>query len=315
MDRSDVFSDLAEVDEQLDDPVVAIGNFDGLHIGHRAIFDRAIRRSEEADVPSLALTFSPHPVRFFRPDVEEFRLTTDRQKFALMLEAGVDAVFALEFDRKIANLSPREFVDALLADGLGASRVVVGANFAFGKERAGSTDDLRQICRERGIATDICEKIDSGGEVVSSTRIRKLLREGDIGEATDLLARRHRLVGTVVAGASRGRELGFPTANLAPENLVPGDGIYATFLHVPEHGRLPSATSIGHRPTFEDESGRVAETYVLDHDELELYGEKVELEFVEYLREERAFDESDALVEQMRRDVRQTREILADLES
>ncbi len=309
MDQPGVFFDLDTAGNAVDDPVVTIGNFDGVHIGHREIFERAIDRADDAGVASLALTFTPHPVRFFRPDADAFRLTTDSQKFDLIKETGVDAVFALRFDQNIASLSPEAFVEQLLDQGLSASRVIVGANFAFGKNRAGSTDDLERLCDEHGIVTDICRKVRYGGEVVSSTRIRGCLEEGKVGEAAELLGRRHRVVGRVIEGDKRGRELGYPTANLQTENLVPADGIYATYLHVQGEDSYPAATSIGTRPVFDGDE-RTTEAYVLDRDNLDLYESTVELEFVEYIRDERDFSDSAALVEQMERDVEQTRKIL-----
>ena len=308
MQREGVFHDLDEAGRHLDSPVVTIGNFDGVHIGHRAIFDRANHYADDEGVASLALTFTPHPVRFFRPDADEFRLTTDDQKFRLIRGNGIDYVLALPFARSVANLAPEAFVERILDDGLGASRVIVGANFAFGKNRAGTTDDLERLCRERDIAADICEKVEYGGEVVSSTRIRGELEAGHVAEAAELLGHRHRVAGTVVEGDKRGRELGFPTANIEPDNLVPANGIYATFLHT-DGERLPSATSIGVRPTF-DGGGRTTECYVLEGDDWDLYGEAVELEFVEFIRPERAFDDADALVAQMEEDVREIRKIL-----
>lgn len=309
MDQPGVFFDLETAGDAVDAPVVTIGNFDGVHIGHRKIFEKAIERADEAGVASLALTFSPHPVRFFRPDTGEFRLTTDTQKFELINDAGLDAVFALQFDETVAGLSPEAFVTRLLDEGLGASRVIVGANFAFGKNRAGSTDDLARLCHERGIATDICRKVRYAEDVVSSTRIRNCLDEGRVNDAAELLGRRHRVVGEVVAGEKRGRELGYPTANLQPENLLPADGIYATYLHVRGGRQYPAATSIGTRPVFDGDE-RTTEAYVLDRDDLDLYDETVELEFVQYIRDERDFSDTAALVEQMERDVENTRKIL-----
>ncbi|MFB6350356.1 MAG: bifunctional riboflavin kinase/FAD synthetase, partial [Bradymonadaceae bacterium] len=297
MEHEGVFSDLDEAGRQLDSPVVTIGNFDGVHIGHQAIFGRANTCAEEADVPSLALTFSPHPVRFFKPDADEFRLTTDAQKFRLIRQHDIDAVLALPFDRSVAELEPDAFVDRILDRGLDASRVIVGANFAFGKNRAGSTEDLERLCRNRDIAADICEKVEYGGEVVSSTRIREALGDGKVAAAADLLGRNHRVAGTVVEGEGRGRDLGYPTANIAPQNLVPADGIYATYLHIPDEGPLPSASSLGTRPTFEV-GNRTTECFVLEGKDWDLYDQDVELEFVEYIRPERAFDEVDELVEQ-----------------
>lgn len=309
MEEFHVFHSIEEAATVLEDPVVTIGNFDGVHIGHQELLRRCREASNRHDDPAVALTFSPHPVRFFRPDADEFRLTTDPKKFELIHSHGIDAVVALHFDQKIANLSPESFVDRIIAAGLGARRVIVGANFAFGKDRAGTTDDLRRLSREREIAADILEEVTHDGEVVSSTRIRDRLAHGDVSTAARLLGRNYRVSGTVVSGEGRGGDLGFPTANLDAENLVPEDGIYATFFHRSSGGRLAAATSIGWRPTFEG-SDHAVEAYILDRDDLDLYGEEVELEFVEYIRPEREFPSSDELIEQIRQDVEQTRGIL-----
>jgi len=229
----------------------------------------------------------------------------------LIRDCGIDSVVTLKFDDELASLAPEEFVAKIIDDGLGAQFVVVGANFAFGKNRAGSTEDLRRLSARAGIETDILDEVELGGEVVSSTRIREHLRDTDVSRAADLLDRNHRITGTIEKGAGRGREIGYPTANLAPKNLVPGDGIYATYLHVPDRGTLPAASSIGTRPTFDDE-GRTVEAYVLDRDDLDLYGETVELEFVEFVRPEREFSSADPLTAQMEEDVEAVRNILKD---
>ena len=310
-ETSDVFHTLDEAAAHLESPVVTIGNFDGVHMGHRTIFRRVDELACDAGVRSVALTFSPHPVRFFRPDVDEFRLTTDRQKFRLIREAGIDHVVALRFDQNVASLSPSDFVGDIIDNGLRASKTLVGANFRFGKNRAGSTDDLVRLCSDRGIDTEICEEVEYDGDTVSSTRIRQELSESNVRYASKLLERNHTVEGLVVKGEQRGRDLGFPTANIEPENLVPGDGIYATFLHIPGESPLPSATSIGYRPTFEGD-GRTIECFVLDREDLDLYGEGVELEFVQFVRPELEFEGSEALVEQMHEDVRDVRSILED---
>ena len=309
LDTSKVHRSLASAGRQLEAPVVTIGNFDGVHIGHQAIFRRVAQRANRKGVEAVALTFAPHPVRFFRPDTDEFRLTTDEQKFRLILEQGIDEVVALRFDENLASLGPDEFVETILHQGLGASEALVGTNFAFGKGRTGTTDDLQRLCSERGIETELCEKVEYDGDTVSSTRIRNKLEEGRVAYAAELLGRRHRVSGKVVEGDRRGRELGYPTANLRAENLLPSDGIYATYLHVEGEAPLPSASSIGVRPVF-DGSERTTESYVLDRDDLELYGREVELEFVEFVRPERDFDSPDALVEQMEDDVDRVRAIL-----
>jgi len=311
MPNSSLFTELDRAADALADPVLTIGNFDGVHRGHRAIFERTRELADRLGGEAVAVTFSPHPVRFFRPDAEPFRLTTDDQKFQLIRETGIEVVVAVDFDAHLANLSPEDFVSAVIDGGLGAQHVVVGDNFAFGKDRAGTTDDLREIAGRAGIGTTILDEIEIDGGVVSSTRIREALRDGRVNRAENLLGRNYRLLGRVESGDARGRELGYPTANIAASNLVPGDGIYATYLHTPDESDLPAATSIGTRPTFEDGS-RAVEAHAIDRDDLDLYGKSVELEFVEFLRPEREFDSARELVEQMERDTSRARGLLRE---
>lgn len=305
-----IYYDLAEASENLQTPVVTIGNFDGVHVGHQAIFEWVAGRAHARGLPAVALTFRPHPVRYFRPDVPEFRLTPDDVKFRLMGDFGLDAVVALPFDEHLATLAPDAFVRTILLDGLNVDTVAVGANFRFGQGRAGSTDDLRRMAAERDVDTRIFEELEVEGEVVSSTRIREALADCDVSVAERLLGHPYSLYGTVVHGEKRGRQLGYPTANIDAEHLIPGDGIYAARLTV---GRetMPAATSIGVRPTFEGEQ-RTVEAFVLDApDDLDLYDRRVALDFVEFIRPEEEFETARALVAQMDDDVARVREILS----
>ncbi|MFB6264905.1 MAG: bifunctional riboflavin kinase/FAD synthetase [Bradymonadaceae bacterium] len=306
MDETAVFHTLNRASEGLDAPVVTIGNFDGVHLGHRAILDRAVDVAVRHDCNAVALTFSPHPVRYFRPDAPPFRLTTDGYKHELLLETGIDGVVSLTFDEDLAELSPSEFVDRILDSGLSARHVIVGSNFRFGRDRAGSTDDLRRLTDRRDIACETCEPVTHQGDTVSSTRIREAVRAGRIEAAASLLDRPYRLAGRVVRGDRRGRELGYPTANLEPQHLVPGNGIYATRAHGPDLDGQPAATSIGVRPTYGGER-RVVEAHVLDWEGDDLYGVGLDLEFGAYLREERAFDSDEELIDQMANDVEAVR--------
>ena len=304
-----VFRNLHDARAALDTPVVTIGNFDGVHLGHQEIFSRARQYADRRNVPAVALTFVPHPVRHFRPAASEFRITTDRQKFQLITDNGLDAVVALDFDAELAGLQPADFVDRIITEGLDASHVVVGSNFRFGRRRAGTTDDLQRLAADRGIDTEICAEVEYGGEVVSSTRIRNLLAEGSVGDAAVLLTRPHRVIGTVVHGEKRGRQLGYPTANIQPGNLLPADGVYATWLRVEGGEPLPAASSIGVRPTFDGQERRL-ESYVLGRDDLDLYDTDVGVEFIEFIRPERSFETVEALVDQMDKDVESVRRIL-----
>ncbi len=313
MSRPDipVHDSLDDARDALERPVVPIGNFDGVHIGHRAIFDRANAIAEKAkpeNPPVVGLTFRPHPVRFFKPDADDFRLMSDPQKFHYMGAAGLDAVVALPFDRDTADKPPEVFVQTILADGLAARHVVVGSTFRFGKNRAGSTEDLRRLCAELDIGCDVLDELTHDGEVISSTRIRDLLADGDVGRAATLLGRPYALSGPVVSGAGRGRDLGYPTANIDPENpvLVP-HGVYASRIKWNGQRHL-AATSIGVRPTFDDDDAITVEAFVLDApDDFDLYDRHVELQIDDFLRPELAFDSPQELVEQMDEDVSSVR--------
>lgn len=307
MTQIQIFKNLADASAHLKAPVVTIGNFDGAHRGHQAVFERVRALADARETEAVALTFTPHPVRFFRPEMPPFRLTTDTQKAQLMGRYGLDAVVLLPFDQALAGLTPKEFVQTVLRDGLHACRVVVGEGFAFGKGRAGRTDDLIKLCALENIEVEIATDIELGDAEISSTRVRKALAAADIADVTRMLGRPYQIEGTVVTGDQRGRDLGFPTANIdSPNPLLPANGIYITELTVERLGKLRSLTSIGTRPTFNGEDVRV-ETFVLageaDPTDLDLYGELVQLDFIKHLRSEAKFDSAEALVEQMNDDV------------
>ncbi|QDG52734.1 bifunctional riboflavin kinase/FAD synthetase [Persicimonas caeni] len=306
-----VYRSLEEASAGLNHPVVTIGNFDGVHIGHQAIFQRVRQLADERSVPAVALTFAPHPVRYFRKDAPPFRLTTNSQKAALIGQYGLDATVALAFDDELAGLTPADFVEQVLVDGLDATYVVVGEDFAFGKGRAGTTADLERLCEERGIETEIAKHVTLDGEPVSSTRVRRELAAAHMEEIVRLLGRPYRILGEVVRGEQRGRKLGFPTANISPANpLLPPHGVYATTLHVADLPALHSITNVGVRPTF-GASEVTVECFVLSHGtdevDLDLYGESVELDFWKFVREEKKFDSPKDLVAQIQRDVAEVR--------
>ncbi|MFW5966622.1 MAG: bifunctional riboflavin kinase/FAD synthetase [Persicimonas sp.] len=306
-----VYRTLETAARQLDSPVVTIGNFDGVHLGHQAIFARVRKLADDREAPAVAVTFCPHPVRYFRPDAPPFRLTTEEQKQRLLAEYGLHASVMLDFNEDLAELSPEKFVAQVLDEGLSATAVVVGQDFAFGQGRAGTTDDLERLCAQRGIEAHIVPHVELDGEPVSSTRVRKAIEQGDMDLTTRLLGRPYRIGGEVVRGEQRGRRLGFPTANIATENpLLPPNGVYATTLHVDDFAPLHSITNVGTRPTF-GESEITVETFVLggdgQPDQLDLYGAHVELDFWKMVRPERAFESADELIEQIERDVDQVR--------
>lgn len=297
--------------EALARPVVAIGNFDGVHRGHAAVIARVVAEAESRGVDAAVLTFEPHPVRFFRPDVPEFRLTTLTQKAERLAELGVHAVVAATFDADIANLSPTEFVEHVLVAQLGASAVLVGLDFRFGKGRAGDVDELRRLGAARDLEVLTLEQVRIDGEPISSTRIREALGRGDLATVTRLLQRPYTVTGVVEGGDELGRTFGFPTANIAPHNpLLPPDGIYATRLWSEVHGEFVAATYVGTRPAVGG-GDRVVEAFCLDAPaDLHLYGETVELLFEHRVREDMDFDSHDGLIAQMHDDVARVRELL-----
>lgn len=294
----------------LDSPVVAIGNFDGVHRGHQAVFEQVTDRAASAGVDSAALTFDPHPVRMFRPDAPPFLLTSIEERAGQVTQFGMDGLVALDFG-EIAPLTPEEFVETVLHRGLAASCIMVGADFRFGKGRAGDIDTLHELCGERGIDVQPIRQVELDDEVISSTRIRNALLDADLSTVSRLLGRNWSLRGTVVHGDARGRDLGYPTANVqTTPRLLPPDGIYATWIDALGK-RWPSATYVGTRPTFDGE-GRNIEVFVIDAPEegLDLYEQSVAVEFVGHVRGDAKFESSEALIEQMHRDVAKARELL-----
>ena len=289
--------------------VVAIGVFDGVHAGHRAIVERAKTDATEAGVPTVVITFDPHPNAVVRPDQTPLMLTSVEHRADLLAELGVDAMFVLPFTKELSHLSAEEFVENVLASKLHALRVVVGANFRFGHKAAGDVDLLRREGQRHGFEVDAVDLL-GGDEPVSSTMVRALVAEGDVASAASALGRPHRVEGPVVRGDGRGRGLGFPTANVEVDGAiaVPADGVYAGYLVRADGTRLPAAISIGTNPTFNGTERRV-EAYALDVD-IDLYDEEVAIEFVERLRGMVRFDSVDDLLARMAVDVTATRAIV-----
>jgi riboflavin kinase/FMN adenylyltransferase len=286
-------------------PVVALGNFDGLHRGHQQLVDQIRRRAAECAGTSVVMIFDPHPPRVLRPERAPKLLMTLEQKLEAFERAGVDAVVVVRFTHDLSQWEPEYFVEALLVDWLRADEVWVGANFLFGRERAGTFTLLRALGEDRGFRVEKIEPVLYKDFVVSSTRVRHLLGEGRVDEAGALLGHHYFIDGEVVAGDGRGRQLGFPTANLRTNNdLLVQDGIYATMVTL--DGTCHRAvTSVGVRPTIGDDQHTI-ETYILEgqHD---LYGRRMRLEFVKWLRPELKFDSLEALTAQIAVDCREAR--------
>jgi riboflavin kinase/FMN adenylyltransferase len=295
--------------------VVAIGVFDGVHYGHRRVIGKAVEHARRLGAPVVVITFDPHPDEVVRPGTGPALLSTVRHRCALLAELGVDAVCVLPFTRELASLTPEAFVDQVLVDRFHALVVAVGENFRFGHRASGDTETLAELGAARGFTVDAEPLVAGEGGVWSSTYVRGLVRAGDVANAAYSLGRPHRVEGVVVDGDKRGRDLGYPTANLAvPEHsAIPADGVYAAWLVVEPYSEapatFPAAVSIGTNPTFDGEERRV-EAYALDRDDLDLYGRHVALDFVEHLRGQVRFDGIDALLDQMGRDVADARRLL-----
>jgi riboflavin kinase/FMN adenylyltransferase len=289
-------------------PVLALGNFVGLHRGHAKIIDRVRRRAGERGGTPAAMTFDPHPSRIVRPDKAPPLLMTTEQRLEALGRAGMQGVAVVRFTHEMSQWDPEMFVKTVLVDWLRVVEVWVGANFLFGHDRAGNFTVLRALGSRYGFRAEKIDPVRYKDFVVSSTRIRRLLAEGRVDEAGALLGHHYFIDGTVVHGAARGREIGFPTANLdTPNELLPPLGVYATTAAVNgiEH---PSVTNIGMRPTFGDVDRVQVETHLLDASR-DLYGARVRLSFVQRLRDERAFADVDALRAQIDADCRAARRL------
>ncbi|HEX7489640.1 MAG TPA: bifunctional riboflavin kinase/FAD synthetase [Anaeromyxobacteraceae bacterium] len=304
-----VFRSFSEAAGALRGCAVAIGNFDGVHLGHRTLFQLARAGAAARGGPGVALTFEPHPVRVLRPALAPPLLTPLPRKLELLAECGLDAVVVQPFDLAYAAADAAEFVARDLAGQLGAAEVVVGHDFTAGKGRT-RVDGLRQLLAARGVALTLVDPVAWEGLVVSSTKIRELLLEGQVEAAAELLGRPHDVEGEVARGAGLGRQLGFATANLRPQAMLPAYGVYAVraWLGLAE---CLGVTNVGVKPTVQRAGPVTAETHLLDAEDRDLYGERLRIGFVARLREERRFPTLDALRQQIGEDAGRARELLA----
>jgi riboflavin kinase/FMN adenylyltransferase len=283
--------------------VLTIGNFDGVHIGHQQVINRV--RDLANGGPSVAITFEPHPVRFFKPRSPFFRITTGAQKHHLIMDAGIQSLVVIEFNKRFTALSPEEFVKEVILNVFQPKIVVVGYDFNFGHNREGTPDLLVRYCKEEGCPVEIHPAFESGGRVVSSTRIRKTITEGRVNEARELLSRPYSLFSRITRGEGRGQKLGFPTANLlGNEQILPANGVYLSLIET-NTGVYRSVTNVGSRPTFGG-SDVVVETHIWDpvvKQELNLYEEEVVVHFLQALRAEITFDSVEDLRDQITADL------------
>jgi riboflavin kinase/FMN adenylyltransferase len=287
-------------------PVLALGNFDGLHRGHRKILDRLQRVAGERRATSVVMTFDPHPPRVVRPDKAPPLLMTKAQKLEGLAQAGVDGAAIVRFTHELSQWEPETFVRTVLVEWLRVSEVWVGANFLFGHDRSGNFSLLRTLGARYGFKAEKIDPVRYKDFVVSSTRVRRLVTEARVDEAAALLGHPYIVEGVVVRGAQRGRSIGFPTANLCSENeLMPPHGVYATNAII-DGIVLPSVTNIGTRPTVDSSGKTSVETHIFDL-ERDLYGATMRLAFVQRLRDERAFDSLDLLKSQIAADCARAR--------
>ncbi len=305
--------ELADFPRNLRGGAVAIGNFDGVHRGHRAVLDGAVDHAQQASLPALVLTFEPHPRTFFAPKRPVYRMTPAPLKARLFAQLGFSAVVELEFNHDLASLDAEKFVDSVLLAGMGVSHVVVGEDFHFGRMRKGTPKFLQEIAASSGFSVTLIGSYDDeGGEKISSTRIRQALADGELPLANGLLGYRFTISGEVVAGRKKGRELGYPTANIQlPLECCLKFGIYAVLATRANGERMMGVASYGRRPTF-DNGAVLFESHLFDFAG-DLYGETISLELCAYLREEAKFDTIEELVTQMDEDTRQAQAFLATL--
>lgn len=294
---------------------MTIGVFDGVHAGHQALIGQAVEMAEHRGVPSVLMTFDPHPSEVVRPGSHPAQLTTLRRRAELVEQLEVDVFCVLPFTVELSRMPPDEFVHEVLVDRLHAAAVVVGENFTFGHKAAGNVDLLRRLGQRFGFVTEGADLVTdqqagNGGVTFSSTYIRACIDAGDVTAAGAALGRPHRLEGIIVRGDGRGKELGFPTANLSTTRFaaVPADGVYACWFIHSSGRKLAAAVSVGTNPTFSGRERRV-EAFVLDVDE-DFYGQRVSLDFVTRLRGQEKYDTLEALIEQMHLDVAETRKLL-----
>jgi riboflavin kinase/FMN adenylyltransferase len=291
----------------------AIGNFDGVHLGHRSVIDMA--RAALPDAPLGVVTFEPHPREYFAPDAPPFRLMGAEARAHQLQKIGVDKLYELGFDAALSGLSPRAFAQEVIVDGLGLRHVVVGADFRFGKARAGTSEQLQAFGAEMGFGVTIAPLMAKGPDTVSSTAIRNALTEARPRDAAAMLGHWHRVEGPILHGEKRGRELGYPTANMSIDGLhPPAFGVYAVLVDVlegPQAGRYHGVASLGVRPMFGENKANL-ETFIFDF-KGDLYGKHVSVALVDHLRGEEKFDSLDALITQMDADSAQARSILAAL--
>ena len=310
-----IIRDYLYVDPEDRGASVAIGNFDGVHLGHVSVIDIAREAGAVLGAPLGIVTFNPHPREYFAPNSPSFRLMSPLARSTRLEKIGVERLYELNFNTALSSLTAREFAEQVIVEGLGLKHVVVGADFCFGKGRSGNADDLIAFGKELGFGVSIAQLLENQGDLVSSTNIRDALSAGRPRDAAAMLGHWHRIEGEVIGGEQRGRELGFPTTNMSVDGLhQPKHGVYAVLVDIldgPHQGSYHGAASLGVRPMFGENKANL-ETFIFDFSG-DLYGATLSIAFVDYLRPEEKFDGLDALITQMNADCAKARDILDDL--
>ncbi|MEJ2695342.1 MAG: bifunctional riboflavin kinase/FAD synthetase [Candidatus Sulfobium sp.] len=305
-----LITDLSRITAKFTNTVLTLGNFDGLHLGHQELIKMVMKRARETGAVSMVVTFRPHPLKILCPERCPPLISIYEEKIALFEKLGLDVLVKIPFTLDFSSMSPEDFTKTILCDLLGAKEIFVGYNYRFGKGRTGTVATLKKLGERYGFLVREVEQISLDGEVISSTKIRKLLAEGNVEHAARLLGRIYAVTGVVVKGDSRGKGLGFPTANIAPKHsIIPANGVYAVRFFVREKF-YDGVANIGLRPTF-DENRLTIEVHVLDFNE-DIYGEEISLYFIGKIREERKFKSADDLVRQITSDIRTAKEMLAE---
>ncbi|MDA8431923.1 MAG: bifunctional riboflavin kinase/FAD synthetase [Nitrospiraceae bacterium] len=304
-----LITDLSRIERTFDRSIITLGNFDGVHMGHQELVRMVIRRAKETGAASMVVTFRPHPLKILAPEKCPPLISIYEEKIRLFEKLGIDVLVKIPFTVEFAAMTPEDFVKNILCDSLGAKEIFVGYNYRFGKGRKGDVKTLRALGERYGFTVREVEQISLDGEVISSTKIRHLLREGDVEHAAKLLGRTYAITGIVVRGDGRGKGLGFPTANIAPKHaIIPSHGVYAVRLFVRDR-LYDGIANIGMRPTF-DKKALAIEVHVFDFNE-DVYGEDISLYFIRKIREEKKFGSVEALVGQIRTDIGAAKGILA----
>lgn len=304
-----LFRSLSQLDETWRGGAVTIGNFDGVHRGHARIIERLTGHAKRVGGPAVVFTFDPHPARLLRPAQAPPALVWTERKAQLLQQLGVDAMVAYPTDMQLLSLDPLSFFEQIVQQSLNAQALVEGPNFYFGKSRAGDVHLLKQFCDAHGVALEVVSPLDFEGTTISSSRIRQLLTNGDVQRAADMMTSPYRIRGTVAHGAARGRQLGFPTANLDDvDTLVPALGVYAGWAY-PFGQRTPAAVHLGPNPTFAEAQPKF-EVHLLEY-EGNLYGQRLEVDFLARLRDIQKFPDVETLRRQLQHDVQAAREVCA----